>query len=81
MVAFILRCAFLQLATCNQSSVASCRLRVAGSLAFLGISIAAIFLHAWEDSAVAWTVWLLVAVALSVVHGMDKRGSTPRIDR
>jgi len=30
-------------------------------LAFLGISIAALFLHAWEDSAVAYTVWILAA--------------------
>lgn len=30
--------------------------------AFVGVSIAALFLHAWEDSAVAYTVWLLVAV-------------------
>ncbi|OGJ67508.1 hypothetical protein A3G69_05820 [Candidatus Peribacteria bacterium RIFCSPLOWO2_12_FULL_53_10] len=31
------------------------------ALAFFGISIAALFLHAWEDSAVALTVWMLVA--------------------
>ena len=30
-------------------------------LIFLGISIAALFLHAWEDSAVAYTAWVLVA--------------------
>ncbi|MBU0766798.1 hypothetical protein KKF55_03375 [Patescibacteria group bacterium] len=30
-------------------------------LIFLGISIAALFLHAWEDSAVAYTVWILAA--------------------
>jgi hypothetical protein len=30
-------------------------------LIFLGISVAALFLHAWEDSAVAFTVWILVA--------------------
>lgn len=34
-------------------------------LSFLGISIAALFLHAWEDAAVAYTGWILVAVALS----------------
>ncbi|OGJ59912.1 hypothetical protein A2881_02140 [Candidatus Peribacteria bacterium RIFCSPHIGHO2_01_FULL_55_13] len=33
-------------------------------LAFLGISIAALFLHAWEDSAVAYTVWILMAMGL-----------------
>ena len=32
-------------------------------LAFLGISIAALFLHAWEDSAVAYSMWVLVAAA------------------
>jgi hypothetical protein len=34
-------------------------------LAFLGISIAALFLHAWEDSAVAYTLWILVGIVLS----------------
>lgn len=34
------------------------------SLAFVGISVAALFLHAWEDSAVAYTVWTLLAGAL-----------------
>lgn len=33
-------------------------------LSFAGISIAALFLHAWEDSAVAYTMWILMAVAL-----------------
>ena len=33
-------------------------------LAFLGISIASLFLHAWEDAAVAYTVWVLAAVML-----------------
>jgi len=37
-------------------------------LAFLGISIAALVLHSWEDSAVAVTVWLLAAVALPLVQ-------------
>ena len=32
---------------------------------FLGISIAALFLHAWEDSAVAYTVWILLAAVLT----------------
>jgi hypothetical protein len=30
-------------------------------LAFLGIAVAALFLHAWEDSAVAYTVFILLA--------------------
>ena len=34
-------------------------------LTFLGISIAAMFLHAWEDSAIAYTVWGLVGIVLS----------------
>lgn len=33
---------------------------------FLGVSVAALFLHAWEDSAVAYTVWLLLAAILPV---------------
>lgn len=34
-------------------------------LSFLGISIAALFLHAWEDSAVAYTVWGMAGIALA----------------
>ena len=30
-------------------------------LLFFGITLAALFLHAWEDSAVAYTAWVLVA--------------------
>ena len=40
-------------------------------LTFLGISIAALFLHAWEDAAVAYTAWILVAVALSAADMHD----------
>jgi hypothetical protein len=29
-------------------------------LSFIGISVAALFLHAWEDAAVAYTLWLLL---------------------
>lgn len=32
--------------------------------AFVGVSIAALFLHAWESSAVAYTLWVLAAVIL-----------------
>lgn len=35
---------------------------------FAALSIAALFLHAWEDSAVAYTVWVLIAAALSHHH-------------
>ncbi|MDO8468702.1 MAG: hypothetical protein Q7S29_03010 [Candidatus Peribacter sp.] len=45
-------------------------------LAFLGISIASLFLHAWEDSAVAYTVWLLSASALT-----DPRGRASWVSR
>ncbi len=38
-------------------------------LLFLGISIAALFLHAWEDAAVAYTAWVLIA-AISSTHSM-----------
>lgn len=37
-------------------------------LIFLSISIAALFLHAWEDSAVAYTVWMLVAISLPIAQ-------------
>ncbi|MDD4319239.1 MAG: O-antigen ligase family protein [Candidatus Peribacteraceae bacterium] len=37
----------------------------AAFLAFLGVSIAALFLHAWEDAAVAYTGWILISVAFS----------------
>jgi hypothetical protein len=33
-------------------------------LAFLGVSIGALFLHAWEDAAVAYTLWILLASVL-----------------
>lgn len=33
-------------------------------LMFLGVSIAALFLHAWEDSATAYTMWMLLSSAL-----------------
>jgi len=33
-------------------------------LMFLGISIAALFLHAWEDSATTYTAWMLLISAL-----------------
>ncbi|HLD71225.1 MAG TPA: O-antigen ligase family protein, partial [Candidatus Peribacteraceae bacterium] len=35
------------------------------ALSFLGISVAALFLHAWEDSAVAFTLWILLTNGLS----------------
>ncbi|KKW38368.1 MAG: hypothetical protein UY85_C0034G0010 [Candidatus Peribacteria bacterium GW2011_GWB1_54_5] len=33
-------------------------------LPFLGISVAGLFLHAWEESAVAYTLWMLVAAQI-----------------
>lgn len=33
-------------------------------LAFLGVSVAALFLHAWEEAAVAYTLWVLAAINL-----------------
>lgn len=35
-------------------------------LSFLGVSIAALFLHAWESAAITYTVWILCAVSLRV---------------
>ena len=37
-------------------------------LPFVGVSVAALFLHAWEDSAVSYTVWVLLASAIPVRH-------------
>jgi hypothetical protein len=31
---------------------------------FAGVGVAALFLHAWEDSAIAYTVWVLIASSL-----------------
>ncbi len=33
---------------------------------FFAVSIAAFFLHAWEDSSIAYTVWVLMAIALEI---------------
>lgn len=41
-------------------------------LLFLGLSLACVLLHAWEDSAVAYTAWILLAVAMS-----DRRERAP----
>jgi len=35
-------------------------------LMFVGVSIAALFLHAWEDAAIAYSVWMLIALGLPV---------------
>ena len=34
--------------------------------AFLGVSIAGLFLHSWEDAAVAYTIWILLAQQMSI---------------
>ncbi|MBI5156191.1 hypothetical protein HZA45_02855 [Candidatus Peregrinibacteria bacterium] len=34
------------------------------TLTFLGLSVAALFLHAWEDAAVAYSVWILMAIVM-----------------
>jgi len=34
----------------------------------LGVALAALLLHAWEDSALAYSIWVLAAVALSAQH-------------
>lgn len=36
-------------------------------LAFIGVSIAALFLHAWEDAAIAYGLWMLSAICLPIV--------------
>ncbi|MDO8648509.1 MAG: hypothetical protein Q7R81_01875 [Candidatus Peregrinibacteria bacterium] len=42
-------------------------------LAFLGISVAALVLHAWEDSAVAYSMMILVAACLPVMGSTGVR--------
>ncbi|MDD4627854.1 MAG: hypothetical protein PHE68_00470 [Candidatus Peribacteraceae bacterium] len=49
----------------GQLSIINYPLRIATLLSFLALSVAALFLHAWEDSAVAYTVWLLTAFFLA----------------
>jgi len=44
-------------------------MRLVALLFLVGICIAGLFLHAWEDAAVAYTVWILVAVALHAKNG------------
>ncbi len=39
-----------------------------GFLIFLGVSIAALFLHAWEDTAVVYTAWVLLAMYLTPIE-------------
>lgn len=34
-------------------------------LALIGVSIAALFLHAWEDSGIAYSLWILIAVVFA----------------
>lgn len=36
------------------------------SLMLIGVSVAALFLHAWEDAAVSYTVWIFAAVCLAL---------------
>lgn len=43
-------------------------------LSFLGLSIAALFLHAFEDSAVAYTMWLLIALNITPRERNPLRG-------
>jgi O-antigen ligase len=35
------------------------------AMALFGVAVAGLFLHAWEDAAVAYTVWILAAIGLS----------------
>jgi hypothetical protein len=39
-------------------------LNIAVTFAFLGVSIASLFLHAWEESATAYSVWVISAMTL-----------------
>lgn len=52
---------------------------VAGStaaIAQLSLATASLFLHAWEDAAVAFTIWILTAIALQNGENSDRKGHT-----
>lgn len=51
----------LKLITKNQQSKTKQQISL---LTFLGISVACLFLHAWEDSAVAYTAWFFLSFSL-----------------
>ncbi|MDD5102882.1 MAG: O-antigen ligase family protein [Candidatus Peribacteraceae bacterium] len=68
LVVLVLRRLGMQYAVC---SMQVCSIAF---LSFLGISIAALVLHAWEDSAVAYTVWLLNAAVLTYRRGRASVG-------
>jgi len=44
--------------------------------AFVGVGICALFLHAWEDSAIAYTLWLLIASSRRYVTPEENRSIT-----
>lgn len=45
-------------------SASLCTLHSALGLAFLGVSMGALFLHAWEDAAVAYSIWVILSTVL-----------------
>ncbi len=51
-------------------------LGTAAAVALLGTTIGALFLHAWEDTAVAFSVWMLCAIALQKGQNSVDTGST-----
>jgi O-antigen ligase len=53
--------------TIQRSRLAACVFSV-----LLGISIASLFLHAWEDAAVAYTAWIVCAVSLHRLPRQDR---------
>jgi hypothetical protein len=46
----------------------------------LAVAVAGLFLHAWEDAAVAYTSWILCAIALTIVSS-SAREATPSSPR
>lgn len=44
-------------------------LRIIPVLALLGIAVGGLFLHSFEDAAVAYTVWVLMTAAMPGLHG------------
>jgi hypothetical protein len=76
LIVLLLRRLHVPHATCHIPHGKGCFVSVA-FLAFLGISIASFFLHAWEDGAVAYTLWILAAAVLNRARERGARAASP----
>ena len=46
--------------------------------ALLGLAVAALFLHVWQELAVSWTMWILAGIALAVERTQDDSDTADR---